>query len=104
MQTIEGFINNENKNIDTTVDDYFIKEAYKRLKVSLEYFMTEPRTHLETYSMCLKFYFKFDFMSFLKLLSLLSRKIQFYCRRNCLQKDRRVFVTRENTRRIHSSK
>lgn len=64
MQTIEGFINNENKNIDTTVDDYFIKEAYKRLKVSLEYFMTEPRTHLETYSMFLKFYFKSNLVSF----------------------------------------
>lgn len=50
MQTIEGFMNNENRYIDTSVAEHFIKEASKRLKVCLEFYMIEPKTHLDSYS------------------------------------------------------
>lgn len=50
MQTVEGFINSENKHIDTSVAEHYIKDASQRLKVCLEYYMTEPKAHLESYS------------------------------------------------------
>lgn len=51
MQSIEGFINNENKIIDTSVADHFIKDASQRLKHCLNHYMIEPKIHLESYSM-----------------------------------------------------
>lgn len=50
MQSIEGFVNNENRNIDTSVADHFIKDSAKRLKECLNHYMEEPKKHLESYS------------------------------------------------------
>lgn len=36
--------------IDTSVADHFIKEAFHRLKDYLNYYMVEPKLHLDSYS------------------------------------------------------
>lgn len=49
IQTIKGFINAENEFIDTQIAEHYIKKAGERLNESLEFYMVEPRVHLETY-------------------------------------------------------
>lgn len=49
VQSIKGFINAENEMIDTSVSTDFIKKAGERLKESLEFYMIEPREHLNSY-------------------------------------------------------
>ena len=50
IQTVKGFINSENELIDTSVADHYIKDASKRLKTALEYYLIEPTNHLQSYS------------------------------------------------------
>lgn len=55
IQTVKGFINGENETIDTSVADHYIQDASKILKSCLDYYMIEPKNHLQTYSnFCLK--------------------------------------------------
>ncbi len=50
IQSVRGFINAENEIIETTVAEHFIKRAQDRLTDSLEFYLIEPRKHLQTYS------------------------------------------------------
>ena len=49
IQTVKGFINSENELIDTSVADHYIKDASKRLKTALEYYLIEPTNNLQSY-------------------------------------------------------
>ncbi len=50
IQTLRGFVEGENEFIDVSVVDHVLKDASKRLKSSLDYFMIEPTNHLQAYS------------------------------------------------------
>ena len=54
IQTVKGFINGENELVDTTIAEHYKNDAYNRLKNCLEFYMIEPKNHLQTYS---KIYF-----------------------------------------------
>jgi hypothetical protein len=47
---VKGFINGENELIDTSLSDHYIKKSYENLTQSLEFYMIEPKQHLDTYS------------------------------------------------------
>jgi dynein heavy chain len=64
IQTVKGFINNEaNDLIDTSVADHYIKDASAKLKNSLEYYLIEPKEHLQSYSNSFWFFYS-SFMLF----------------------------------------
>ena len=49
IQTLSGFLHSENELIDTSVADHYKKDAYARLKVSVEHYLEEPKKHLDAY-------------------------------------------------------
>jgi hypothetical protein len=51
IPTVKGYLNGVNEFLDTSVADHFVKDAAQRLKSCLDYYMIEPKQHLETYSL-----------------------------------------------------